>query len=161
MKKFKALVSFWYSPSPFRAAAGQDNSMDFSGFAAIAALCKHINCQDQCGTVRFVSGVSLQCHTYPAEPGTASAHRQLLPAAKAALQKCWISTGGGMCWVHWEQTPIHHPTGPARSARLASPSLCTLPSVFNKVQHHIRIFYKPAQPTSTVWVLPPLWRLYF
>lgn len=39
--------------------------MDFSGFAAIAALCKHINCQDQCGTVRFVSGVSLQCHTYP------------------------------------------------------------------------------------------------
>lgn len=58
LKKFRLLVSFWYSPSPFRAPAGQDNSIDFSGFAAIAALSKHISCQDQCGTVRFLSGVS-------------------------------------------------------------------------------------------------------
>lgn len=58
LKKIKALVSFLCSPGPFRAAAGQDNSIDFSCSAAIAALSKHINCQDQCGTVRFLSGVS-------------------------------------------------------------------------------------------------------
>lgn len=104
----------------------------------------------------FCPGCPLQCHTYPAEPGTASALRQLLAAAEAAPQKRWISTGGGECWVHREQTLVHHPRAPGSLL----PRLCILPSVFNKQQHRIKVFYKPPQPTSMMWVLAPLrrWR---
>lgn len=79
LKKFKVLVSFWYSPSLFGAAAGQDNSIDFSVFAAIAALSEHINCQDQCGAVRFLSGVSpamphLPCRARHCQCSPSAAH---------------------------------------------------------------------------------------
>lgn len=123
------------------------------GFAAVASLSKCINCQYQLRTVGFVSGASPAMPPQPRSAGHCQRWLSLLPAAKAAPQKCWICTGAGNCWEHREQIHIHHPTGTARRDGLIVFLLyAVLPMVFNWRQHHVKVFYKTFQPTSIMWV---------